>query len=410
MTNNGGNMYKFDLVLDRKNTSSVKYEEMDLKFGSNDMLPFWVADMDLKCPDFMIEALVKRAEHGVFGYTKRMPEFYESIMNWLKTRHDVNVTRENIEYGPGVVFLLNIMIREFTKAGDKIIIQSPVYYPFKHIIEGNRRVVSDNTLKLIDGKYVMDFEDLEKRASDPDCTMMILCSPHNPVGRVWSKDELETLGDICIENNVLLVSDEIHFDLVFKGNKHISILNVNEKLRETAIVCTAPSKTFNIAGLHSAFCIIHNEEKMNTYRNELGLLDLNRSNSFSREITQTAYEKGADYVDELVNYIEGNMNFAYNYIIENIKGIIPHKMEATYLMWIDCTGLGLDPEGVDKLFFKKAKIALDSGHWFGETGNGFMRMNLACSRAMLAEGLDRLKTAVQDMQSNIKDENYKITG
>ncbi|MEA4848065.1 MAG: MalY/PatB family protein [Clostridiaceae bacterium] len=388
-------MYNLGVVVDRKNTKSVKYEEMDLNFGSNDMLPFWVADMDIKCPDFMTESIINRARHGIFGYSKRMPEFYDSIINWLNTRHQLKVKREEIEYGPGVVFLLNMMIRKFTGPGDKIIIQSPVYYPFRKIVEGNKRIVSDNTLRFENGKYVMDFDDLEKRAKDTRCTMMLLCSPHNPGGRVWKRPELKALGEICYENNVLLVSDEIHFDLVYKGYEHIPMLNVDEKYKNNVILCTAPSKTFNIAGLHSAFCIIRDPDKMKAYKEELGLLDLNRSNVFSQEVTQAVYEKGADYVGRLVDFLEGNMKFAYDYIIKNIKGITPYKMEATYLMWLDCRGLGLNAEELDGLFFKKAKIALDSGYWFGETGKGFMRMNLACSRPMLKEGLERLADAIE---------------
>ncbi len=390
-------MYNLDVVVDRKNTKSVKYEEMDLNFGSNDMLPFWVADMDIKSPDFIVESIISRAKHGIFGYSKRMPEFYDSIINWLSTRHQMEVKREEIEYGPGVVFLLNMMIRKFTEPGDKIIIQSPVYYPFRRVVEGNKRILSDNILKLENGKYVMDFEDLKKKAEDPLCTMMILCSPHNPVGRVWKPEELKTLSKICYENNVLLVSDEIHFDLVYKGHKHIPMLIAGEEHKKNIIICTAPSKTFNIAGLHSAFCIIPDPDKMKAYKEELGLLDLNRSNVFSQEVTQAAYENGAGYVDKLVDFLEDNMNFAYDYITRNIKGIIPNKMEATYLMWLDCRELGLNTEELDGLFFKKAKIALDSGYWFGETGKGFMRMNLACPRSMLEEGLERLASAVNKL-------------
>ena len=399
-------MYNLNKITDRQNTSSVKYEEMEGKFGSNDLMPFWVADMDLKCPDFMIESLVKRAQHGVFGYTKRMPEFYEAIVKWLKTRHDIETKREELEYGPGVVFLLNMMIRNHTKENDKIIIQSPVYYPFKAVVEGNKRIVSDNTLIFKEGKYQMDFEDLERRAKDHQCTMMILCSPHNPVGRVWTVEELIKLADICLENDVMLVSDEIHFDLVFKGNKHFSCANLGEKYEQNTVVCTAPSKTFNIAGLHSAFCIIRNEKHMEMYRNELGLMDLNRSNAFSREITQTVYEEGAEYVDQLVDFIQANRDYTYDFISENIPGIKPHKIEATYLMWLDCRGMGLDSQGIDKLFFEDAKIALDSGHWFGETVDGVMRINLACSREMLAQGLDRLKDAVDKMEKNENTEEY----
>lgn len=390
-------MYNLNKIVNRHNTSSVKYEEMALKFGSNDMLPFWVADMDIKCPDFMIDSLVKRAEHGVFGYTKRMPEFYQSIISWLDTRHGVKVTRDELEYGPGVVFLLNMMIRNETQVNEKIIIQSPVYYPFKAIVEGNKREVVDNTLIFKEGKYQMDFEDLATKASDPKTTMMILCSPHNPVGRVWTLEELQKVSDICLENKVLLVSDEIHFDLVYKGHKHISIATLDEKYAHNSIICTAPSKTFNIAGLHTSYCIMKNPDHMERYKNELGLLDLNRSNSFSREITQTVYEEGAEYVDQLVAFIEANMTYTYDFIKEHIPEITPHKLEATYLMWLDCKGLNLAKEGIDDLFFNKAKIALDSGHWFGETGEGFMRINLACSREMLTEGLNRLKDAIASL-------------
>lgn len=391
-------MYNLEKEVNRHGTSSVKYEEMVKKFGSNELIPFWVADMDIKCPDFMIESLVKRAEHGVFGYTKRMPEFYSAVINWLDKRHQIKVEREDLEYGAGVVFLLNTMIRLFTKKGDKIIIQSPVYYPFKGIIEGNERIVADNRLLFQDGQYVMDFEDLEAQAKEPACTMMLLCSPHNPGGRVWTKEEITKIAEICLENGVRLVSDEIHFDLVYKGSEHFSVARLDKKHHNNTIVCAAPSKTFNIAGLHTAFCIMRNHEDLERYRNELGLMDLNRSNSFSREITQTVYEKGADYVDELVDFLEGNMNYTYDFITENIPGIVPFKMEATYLMWFDCTGLGLDSDGLDRLFAKEAKIALDSGHWFGENGHGFMRMNIACSRAMLEQGLNQLKEAVDKLE------------
>lgn len=386
-------MYNFDERIDRKDTSSVKYEELDINFGKKDLMPFWVADMDFKLPDFAISTLVKRAEHGVFGYTTRIPEFYDAVINWLSTRHHLEIEKEDIEYGPGVVFLLNMMIRKFTKEGDKIIIQPPVYYPFFNIIKGNHRVIVENNLIEKDGNYTMDFEDLKSKAKDPEVKMLILCSPHNPVGRVWTREELEELGRICIDNDVLVVSDEIHFDLVFKPNKHIPFASISDEFKMNSITCTAPSKTFNIAGLHSAYCIIHDKEKMDLYRNELKLLDLNRSNSFSREITQSLYEKGHQWVDELIDYLKDNMDFVYDYVVENIEGIKPLKMEGTYLMLLDCRDLGLDIEQLDELFIH-AGIALDSGYWFGETGKGFMRLNLACPRSMIKEALDRLKETV----------------
>ncbi|MGO1470174.1 MAG: MalY/PatB family protein [Tissierella sp.] len=391
-------MYKYDdNTIDRSNTASVKYEEMDMKFGRDDLTPLWVADMDIKAPDFIIDAIKKRAEHGIFGYSKRMPEFYDSIVNWLDTRHDLKVTSEDIEYAPGVVFLLNMMIRKFTEKGDKIIIQPPVYYPFKSVIEGNDRVVMESELVLKGDKYEMDFEDLKKKASHPDCKMMLLCSPHNPTGRVWKKEELEKLGRICIDNDVLVVSDEIHYDLVYKPNKHIPFASISDEFKKNSITCTAPSKTFNIAGLHSAFCIINDKERMDIYRSELGLLDLNRSNVFSQTVTQTVYENGHEWVDGVNEFLKGNMEYCVDYINKNIDGIHALELEGTYLLWMDCRGLHLSLEKLDDLFINKAGLALDSGHWFGKPGEGFMRLNLACPREVLKDSLEKLEAAVKSL-------------
>lgn len=387
------NIYNDDSV-NRYNSKSVKYEEMGLNFGKNELIPLWVADMDVKSPDFMIEAIKKRADHGIFGYSKRMPEFYDSIVGWLDSRHGLKISKDSIEYGPGVVFLLNMMIRKFTEKGDKIIIQPPVYYPFFNVIKGNNRVVVENNLILKDGKYYMDFEDLKEKASDPDCKMMILCSPHNPGGRVWDKEELEELGRICIDNGVLVISDEIHYDLVYKPKKHIPFASISEEFLNNSITCTAPSKTFNIAGLHSAFCIINDKEKMDIYRKELGLLDLNRSNVFSQEVTQVLYEQGHEWVDGLVDFLKSNADYTINYINKNIKGITAYEPEGTYLIWIDCKDLGLSLEELDDLFINQAGLALDSGYWFGKVGEGFMRMNIACPRSILEEALENLKNAV----------------
>ena len=388
-------MYNFDEKVDRINTKAVKYEEMDLKFGRSDLIPFWVADMDFKSPPFMIDAIKKRAEHGIFGYTMRTEDYYGAVADWLQKRHNVTVNKNDLEYGPGVVFILNIMIRLFTKEGDKIIMQSPVYYPFKSVIEKNKRILSDNVLVLKGSHYEIDFDDLTEKAKDPGCTMMLLCSPHNPVGRVWKEEELRKMVHICKENNVLLISDEIHFDLVFKPHTHYSLGRLDASYDDHVIVCTAPSKTFNIAGLHSAYCIIRNSRMMHAYRDELGLLDLNRSNVFSMEVTQAVYEKGAAYVDELIAYLEMNMTFVNHYIEKNIPGIQSVPIEATYLMWLDCRNLGLSADELDDLFINKAKLALDSGHWFGDTGRGFMRLNIACPRSMLEEGLEKLRSAIE---------------
>lgn len=387
-------MYNFDEIINRNGTDSVKYDELDINFGKSDLMPFWVADMDFRLPNFAIDALVERAEHGVFGYTRRSDEYYNSIINWLKSKHDFQVKADDIEYGPGVVFLLNMMIRLFTNKGDKIIIQPPVYYPFFGVIEGNERVIVENKLVEVNGKYVMDYEDLEEKAKDPDVKMLILCSPHNPMGRVWTKEELEKLGRICIDNDVLVVSDEIHFDLVFKPNKHIPFGSISEEFKMKSITCTAPSKTFNIAGLHNAYCIIHDKSMMEKYRKELKLLDLNRNNTFSTVIAPVLYNNGKEWLDELLNYLKANMDFVCNYVSENFEQIKTSEIEGTYLMLLDCRGLELSSDELDNLFVD-AGIALDSGHWFGENGKGFMRLNLACPRSMLETALEKLKEAIE---------------
>ena len=387
-------MYNFDEIINRNGTDSVKYDELDINFGKSDLMPFWVADMDFRLPNFAIDALLERAEHGVFGYTRRSDEYYNSIINWLKSKHDFQVKADDIEYGPGVVFLLNMMIRLFTNKGDKIIIQPPVYYPFFGVIEGNERVIVENKLVEVNGKYVMDYEDLEEKAKDPDVKMLILCSPHNPMGRVWTKEELEKLGRICIDNDVLVVSDEIHFDLVFKPNKHIPFGSISEEFKMKSITCTAPSKTFNIAGLHNAYCIIHDKSMMEKYRKELKLLDLNRNNTFSTVIAPVLYNNGKEWLDELLNYLKANMDFVCNYVSENFEKIKTGEIEGTYLMLLDCRELELNSDELDNLFVD-AGIALDSGHWFGENGKGFMTLNLACPRSMLETALEKLKEAIE---------------
>ncbi|MGO1581188.1 MAG: MalY/PatB family protein [Peptoniphilaceae bacterium] len=389
-------MYNFDEVIDRSNTDSIKYEELDNIFGNPKLKPFWVADMEFKIPDFAIDTLIKRSKHGIFGYTKRSDSYYDAIINWLRKRHNLKVTKNEIEYGPGVVFLLNMMVRLFTKEKDKIIIQTPVYYPFFDVIKNNKRIIVENKLVENNGNFTMDFKDLEDKAKDPDVKMLILCSPHNPVGRVWSKEELIKLGKICIENNVLVVSDEVHFDLVYKPYKHTSFASISEEFKTNSITCTAPSKTFNIAGLKSSYCIISDTKKMDQYKNELNNLFLNHSNVFSREITEDLYRHGEKWLEELLIYLQSNIEFAYQYFSNNIKTIVPIKLQGTYLMFLDCRKLGLNRKELVSLFIN-AGLALDSGHWFGSNGEGFMRLNLACPQSLLEKGLKLLEKEVNKL-------------
>ncbi len=387
-------MYNFDEIVDRSNTHASKYESLEALFGRADLLPFWVADMEFRAPQFMIDGLTKRAEHGIFGYTKCTDDYYQAIVDWLKDRHGVTVAESNIEYGASVVFLLAMMVRLFTVPGDEIIIQSPVYYQFKKTIERNGRVVSDNRLIKNGEHYEMDFDDLAARAANPQCSMMFLCSPHNPVGRVWTKEELKRVVDICKANGVLLISDEIHFDLVYKPHKHYSLAYLNDP---AIIVCTAPSKTFNIAGLHSAYCIIEDGAKMQKYRDALMALALNESNAFSREVTPLVYRKGGDYLDQMLAYLKQNIDYVGDYLAQQIPQIVPLETQGTYLMWLDCSALGLKRKELDDLFVNGAGLALDGGYWFGDNGDGFMRLNIACPRAMLTEALSRLAAAVRQL-------------
>ncbi len=392
-------MYNYNERINRNNSNSVKYDELYKNFNKEGLMPFWVADMDIKSPDFMIDCLVERAKHGVFGYTKRSDSFYKAVINWLKERHGFEIKRENMEYSPGVVFSLNALLQLFTKENDKIIIQTPVYYPFYSVIENNSRIVSKNPLIKTGDTYKMDFEDLEKKAKDPDCSALILCSPHNPTGRVWTREELEQLGNICIKNNVLVISDEIHFDLVYKPYKHTMFASISEEFNDNCITCTAPSKTFNIAGLHSSYIICKDVEKIEKYRAFLNKLDLNRSNCFSREVTEKVYTEGAAWVDGLIDHLQKNIDYVKSFLKENIKGISPVKIEGTYLMLLDCNELGLNREELDKLFIEDAGLALDSGYWFGEEAEGYMRMNIACSTEMLKEAMLKLEKAVKMLKN-----------
>lgn len=390
-------MYEFDKTIKRSGTAALKYEALDEKFGRKDLLSFWVADMDFKAPDFLIDEIKNRADHGIFGYTGVDEKYYSSIINWNKKRHGWHLEEEWIEYMPGVVPALSIIIKGFTQPGDKIIIQPPVYYPFSKVIKGNDREILNNPLINIDDEYYMDFEDLEEKVKDDKVKLLIMSNPHNPVGRVWKEEELERLGNICAENDVLVVSDEIHGDLVYGENKHVPFTKISEKLKNNSIICMAPSKTFNIAGLHSSYCIIPNESIRNRFIGEKDVLSLNMPNVFSKTATEAVYNKGEEWLGELLIYLEENMDFVVNFLKKNIPQITTKKLEGTYLMWLNCKNLNLRDEELDNLFINKANIALDSGHWFGIEGSGYMRLNIACPRKILEEGMNNLKRAVDSL-------------
>lgn len=385
----------FDAVIDRSNNFAAKWSEMDKKYGTNDLLPMWIADMDFKTAPCIIDALRDRLEQGIYGYTTRPASYNESIASWADRRYGWKINPKWLIFSPGVIPTISILIQEMTKENDKIMIQEPVYSPFNSVVKQNKReLVISQLIKLKDGNYVMDYEDIESKIKD--VKVFILCNPHNPVGRVWTKEELKKLGDICIRHNVLVISDEIHSDIIFKNHKHIPFGSISEEFEQNSITCMAPTKTFNIAGLQTSQVILPNEEHYQILDNAFIRLDIRRNNAFSLVATEAAYNHGEDWLNEYLKYIEENMDFAINYIKENIPSLKVRKPEGTYLLWVDFSETGLSDEEIAKALVDKGKVALNSGESFGTGGKGYQRINLACPRAMVEDGLSRIKKAIMN--------------
>ena len=388
--------YDFDRVVDRKNTHSAKWDRVEALYGDRDILPMWVADMDFPSPPAVIEAIKKRADHGIFGYVARPRSCNEAIIDWARKRHGWEIKDEWIAYSPGVVTALNLITLALSQPGDEIIVQPPVYYPFFSAIRNNGRQIVHNPLIFTDGGYAMDFEDLSTR-SGPRTRLMILSSPHNPVGRVWREAELRELGEFCVDNDIILVSDEVHCDLVLNGHRHTPTALISEPIAQQTITCMAPSKTFNLAGLKTSVIIIPNARIRRRYLNILQNLSIGMDNAFGVVAMESAYRYGEDWLEKLLQYIEGNLKFALAYSREKIPRIKVIRPEATYLLWLDCRELGLDKVALNDLFIKEAGVWLDDGPMFGVGGEGFQRMNVACPLATLREGLERIKRAVESL-------------
>lgn len=386
-------MYDFDNIIDRKNTNCAKWDNLRKLYGRDDLIPLWVADMDFPAAKPITEALKSRASHDVYGYTFLSEDYYEAVTGWMNRRHNWNIEREWITYAPGVVPALSFCVKAFTEPGDKVIIQSPVYHPFYSVIEGNGREVVKNPLKFEEGKYYMDYEDLEKKI-DSKTKLLFLCSPHNPVGRVWKKEELKKLADICMKNNILVVSDEIHFDIVYKGNKHIVFGSLSKEVMDNSIILTAPSKTFNIAGLQVSNVIISNDELRRKFRLELEKCHISSPNVFGEGALIAAYNESEDWLDNLLTYLEGNRDFFIDYINERIPILKAVKPEGTYLMWVDCSGLNMGSDELRDFFTNKCRVALNAGKMFGDEGESFMRFNIGCPRSLLKEALERIEKAI----------------
>jgi len=385
--------YNFDETIQRENTDCVKYDVRKAYFGAEDVIPMWVADMDFRTPDFIIDALSKRLEHEILGYSIRGNAFNQAILNWMKKRHGWDIQQEWISFSPGVVPALNMLVLALTQPGDKIIIQPPVYFPFFSAIENNGRVKVENPLKLINGRLSMDFEDLKKKA--PGSKMMIISHPHNPGGSVWTKEELLQMVEICLENDVLMVSDEIHSDLIFKGFKHIPLASLSAEIADKTITTNAPSKTFNIAGLSTSYLIISNPQLLSTYNKMLSdRLHLGMGNLFGSIALQAAYTYGDEWLEQLMDYIWNNVKFVDEFLKSNLPQIKACLPESTYMIWLDCRKLGLRGDTLKAFFIDDAKVGFNDGQVFGTGGEGFMRMNVACPQSLVEKALLQVKAAV----------------
>ncbi|OPL07971.1 MAG: cystathionine beta-lyase [delta proteobacterium ML8_F1] len=390
----------FDEVIDRSDTNAVKYDRTTLKafFGQEDLMPFWVADMEFAVPEAVTKALRKAVDHGIFGYSTRPDSYYQAIIDWTQKRFNYTVEKEWIGFTPGIVPAVNYALQAFCMPGDKVIIQQPVYYPFARSILNNGCQVLDNTLVYENGRYEIDFEDLEKKARDPLATMMILCSPHNPVSRVFTKEELSRIGEICLENNVMVLADEIHNDIVFEGYEHTVFASISKAFEDIAITCTAPSKTFNLAGMQASSIVIANPKTRERFNRVLERNSIGFQNPLSIVAVEAAYRHGEEWLEDLLRYLEGNIMTIKDFLSRELPEAKLVEPEGTYLAWIDLSAYESDGMKLEKTMAQAGGVALDGGSWFGPSGNGFLRLNFACSRSMLLEGLKGIKKGVEALK------------
>ncbi|MDA3893717.1 MAG: pyridoxal phosphate-dependent aminotransferase [Salinivirgaceae bacterium] len=384
--------YNFDEQVNRNNTNCIKHDGLESFLGVKDVIPMWVADMDFKSPSFIIDAIKKRLEHEVLGYSIKPDEFYQSIINWLDKKHQWKIEKDWISFSPGVVAGFTLAIEQFTKPGDKIIVQPPVYFPFFDSVKNTNRIMVENPLKLEDGRLNFDFEDLKNKI-DSNTKLLLLCNPHNPGGSVWTKDELLELSKICVANNVLVVSDEIHADIVYAPAKHIPYATISDEAAQNSLTVMSHSKTFNVAGLTTSFVISANNELLVKYNRGLNTPHLHMGNIFGTEALIAAYSHGEEWLAELILYLKSNIDYVDAFFKEHlpkIKVIVP---ESTFLIWIDCRELGLSGKELSELFLKKAKVAVNEGSIFGLTGEGFMRMNIGCTKETVKLALNRINEA-----------------
>lgn len=386
--------YDFDEIIDRKNTNSLKYDFARQRGKSGDLFPLWVADMDFRAPKEVIKALKDKAEHGIFGYSEPDESYWAAVCGWFKSRHGWVAEPENFVITCSVVAAICALIRAVTKAGDAVIICQPVYYPFAESVTDNGRKLVVSQLSCNGGYYTPDFDDFEEKIIKNNVKAFILCNPHNPVGRVWTAEELERLGDICLKHGVFVISDEIHADFTYVGNKHVVFPTIKREFKDICAVCTAPTKTFNLAGLHIANTYVKNGIVRGQLQKELAAQGFSQPNIMGLVACKAAYGHGAEWLNKLKEYLAGNLRAAREYIEQNLNGIKFIAPQGTYLLWLDCGGLKLSDGALLDLFENKAKLWVDEGTVFGEGGSGFMRINMACPRGQLLAALESLKRAL----------------
>ncbi len=384
----------FDSVIERRNTRSLKYDFGAERGMPEDILPMWVADMDFRTSSYIEDALIERAKEGVFGYSEAKTPYFEIVRDWMVRRHNWSPKEEWLVKTPGVVTALAMAVKAYTEPGDAVLIQLPVYYPFAEVIEDNgRRVVSSDLYRGGDNRYHTDFEDFEQKITDNKVKLLLLCNPHNPVGRVWTREELIRLGDICVKHDVIVASDEIHEDFVFAG-KHQVFAGLKEEYEDRCIVCTSPSKTFNLATMVLSNIFIPNSDLRKRFRKQLDAAGISQLGVMGLIACETAYSKGEEWYLTMLEYVRGNIAFVKKYVAQNLPGVTMTEHEGTYLVWLDFSGTGLSDAEIEDRIVHKAKLWLDGGTMFGESGKGFQRINVACPRSVLEEAMERLKEAL----------------
>jgi len=389
--------WDFDVPIPREGTDCIKYDLREETFGRRNVIPMWVADMDFRTPGFIVDKLRERLSHEIYGYSFRPTEYYSSIIKWLRIRHNWQVEREWICFSPGIVPALNLCTLAFTRPGDSIIVQPPVYFPFFSAVEAHGRNLVYNRLAEKNGRWLMDFDSLAS-SIDGNTKMIIISNPHNPVGRVWSREEIEQLADICLKNNILILSDEIHCDLILPGFHHTPLAGISEKIADITVTCLAPSKTFNLAGLSTSSLIISNPVLRKYFTKKIESLHIGNGNIFGTIASIAAYSEGHEWLDALMNYLDQNADYVIRCCRELIPEIIPVPPEATYMIWLDCRKFGMTGKELQDFFVSKAGVGMNEGSSFGPGGEGFMRMNLATTHQTVIRAMEQIEKAVAEIR------------